>query len=277
MSWAAWKLRLQLHLSCFSHGRNLSHRWACFNMFSTLAYLTNLLCDVPVSKSWRGSMGSQHPSPNVKTLCNLEPQTWPEKITSRDAESTCFKGSRTSCDVICLSFWGQILAGKDHIHVMDASCRFNDWIDLILAVPEDVFLQMPQSRHWHKKCRFTRFVFQIHLDVLFLTDDCLSLILFCNKLSGRGQGYHCQMPTSDLTDKRLDACTKESQAPHNLLEPNINSFLGSKTEIRAIIRNCGEEIPCPTPQITYFSKGWGAQYAPGPQVPPPHDPFTEEV
>ena len=35
-------------------------------------------------------MGSQHPSPNVKTLCNFEPQIWREMITSRDAESTCF-------------------------------------------------------------------------------------------------------------------------------------------------------------------------------------------
>ena len=51
-------------------------------------------------------MGSQHPSPNVKTLCNFEPQIWPEIITSRDAESTCFKGSRTSCDVIIFAFFG---------------------------------------------------------------------------------------------------------------------------------------------------------------------------
>ena len=36
-------------------------------------------------------MGSEHPSPNVKTLCNVEPQLWPEIITTRDAESTCFK------------------------------------------------------------------------------------------------------------------------------------------------------------------------------------------
>ena len=60
-------------------------------------------------------MGSQHPSPDVKTLCNFEPQIWPESITSRDAKSTCFKGSRTSCDVIILAFWGKFLAGKDHI------------------------------------------------------------------------------------------------------------------------------------------------------------------
>ena len=52
------------------------------------------------------SLGSQHPSPNVKTLCNFEPQIWPEIITSRDAESTCFKGSRTSCDVIIVGIFG---------------------------------------------------------------------------------------------------------------------------------------------------------------------------
>ena len=42
-------------------------------------------------------MGSQHPSPNVKNLWNLETQIWLEMITSRDAESACFKGSQTSC------------------------------------------------------------------------------------------------------------------------------------------------------------------------------------
>ena len=60
-------------------------------------------------------MGSEHPSPNVKTFCNFEPQTWPEIVTSRDAESACFKGPRTSCDVIILGICWPILAGKDHI------------------------------------------------------------------------------------------------------------------------------------------------------------------
>ena len=51
-------------------------------------------------------MGSQHPSPNVKNFPRFEPQIWPEIITSRDAESTCFKGSRSSCDVITFRiFW----------------------------------------------------------------------------------------------------------------------------------------------------------------------------
>ena len=50
-------------------------------------------------------MGSQRPSPNVKTLCNFEPQIWPEMITSRDVKSACFKGSSTSCDVRILVFF----------------------------------------------------------------------------------------------------------------------------------------------------------------------------
>ena len=58
-------------------------------------------------------MGSQHPSPNVQTLCNFEPHIWPEIITSRDAESTCFKGSRTSCDVINFGFlWAKFWPNK---------------------------------------------------------------------------------------------------------------------------------------------------------------------
>ena len=63
-------------------------------------------------------MGSQHPSPHVTTLCNFEPQIWPEVITSRDAESTCFKGSRTSCDVIIFGFfkakfWPENIISRD--------------------------------------------------------------------------------------------------------------------------------------------------------------------
>ena len=42
-------------------------------------------------------MGSQHPSPDVKSLCNFETQIWLEIITSRDGKSACFKGSRMSC------------------------------------------------------------------------------------------------------------------------------------------------------------------------------------
>ena len=68
-------------------------------------------------------MGSQHPSPNVKTLCNFEPQIWLDIITSRDAESACFKLSRTSCrEIIFGIFWPNFGQKRSH-HVMDASCR----------------------------------------------------------------------------------------------------------------------------------------------------------
>ena len=68
-----------------------------------------------------GKLGSQHASPYVKTLCNFEPQIWPEIITSRDAQSTCFKGSRTSCDVINVGFLGTKFWPERSHHVMDAS------------------------------------------------------------------------------------------------------------------------------------------------------------
>ena len=68
-------------------------------------------------------MGSQHPSPNVKTFCKFEPQIWLEIITSRIAKSACFKGSRTSCrEIIFGFFWPNFGQERSH-HVMDASCR----------------------------------------------------------------------------------------------------------------------------------------------------------
>ena len=70
------------------------------------------------------SLGSQHPSSNVKTFCKFEPQIWLETITSRDARSACIKGSRTSCREINLGiFWTNFGQKRSH-HVMDASCRF---------------------------------------------------------------------------------------------------------------------------------------------------------
>ena len=69
------------------------------------------------------AMGSQHPSPNVKNFPRFEPQIWPEIITSRDAESTCFKGSRTSCREIIFGIFGANFGQKRSHHVMDASCR----------------------------------------------------------------------------------------------------------------------------------------------------------
>ena len=48
---------------------------------------------------------------------------WPETIT-RDAKSTCFKGSRTSCDAIIFVFF-QTVAGKDHITWWNLPANFS--------------------------------------------------------------------------------------------------------------------------------------------------------
>ena len=61
-------------------------------------------------------MGSQHPSPNVKNPLRIRAANWLEMITSRDAKSTCFQGSQTSCaEIISGIFFCQNLAEKDHI------------------------------------------------------------------------------------------------------------------------------------------------------------------
>ena len=73
---------------------------------------------------WSASriMGSQHPSPNVKNLCNFEMQTWLEMITSRDAQSACFQGSQTSCTEIISGVSLPKFGRKRPHHVMDACC-----------------------------------------------------------------------------------------------------------------------------------------------------------
>ena len=93
-----------------------------------------LFWNAPVKSSWTHvslvwfagatpeCLGNQHPSPNVKSLCNFEPQIWPEVFTSCDVESTCFKGPWTSCDVISFGiFWANFGQKRSH-QVMDASC-----------------------------------------------------------------------------------------------------------------------------------------------------------
>ena len=58
----------------------------------------------------------------VKNLCTFEPQIWLEIITSRDAKSTCFKGSQTSCtEMLSGVFWPKFGRKRSH-HVMDAAC-----------------------------------------------------------------------------------------------------------------------------------------------------------
>ena len=70
-------------------------------------------------------MGSQHPSPNVKALCNFETLIWLEIITSRDAKSACFQGSRTSCREIMFGLFRANFGQKRSHHVMNVSCWKN--------------------------------------------------------------------------------------------------------------------------------------------------------
>ena len=54
----------------------------------------------------------------MKTFCKFEPQIWLEIITSRDAKSACFKGSRTSCrEIIFGIFWPNFGQKRSH-HVI---------------------------------------------------------------------------------------------------------------------------------------------------------------
>ena len=89
-------------------------------------------------------LGSQHPSPNVKTFCKFEPQIWLEFITSRDAKSACFKGSRTSCREIFFGiFWPSFGRKRSH-HVMDASCRFPQNFAPFPDTVKRIFCQFPR-------------------------------------------------------------------------------------------------------------------------------------
>ena len=107
----------------------VSHRCACVKL-STKGGIApfwgsaNLLEKVSRDVGYRSDgMGSQHPSPNVKTFCNFEPQIWLEIITSRDAKSACFKGSRTPCREIIFGIFLPKFGQKRSHHVMDASYR----------------------------------------------------------------------------------------------------------------------------------------------------------
>ena len=110
-------------------------------------------------------MGSQHPSPNVKkTLCNFEAQIWLEMITSRDAKSACFKGSRTSCrEIIFGIFWPNFGQKRSH-HVMDAFCLSQTFSTL-----------GPKS--WNDSCSWSRKTPNA------VASSCLQLIFFTVKSS----------------------------------------------------------------------------------------------
>ena len=91
-------------------------------------------------------MGSQHPSPNVKTLCNFETQIWLEIIASRDAKSACWKVRGRHVERYSLASLGQILVRKDHI---------TWWVFPAEINPSKFFCVMntpsfaPSSQKWH--------------------------------------------------------------------------------------------------------------------------------
>ena len=61
-----------------------------------------IICTTPANRcvAEKAYLGSQHPSTNVKTLCNFELQIWPDITTSHDAMSACCLRLKTSCDVM---------------------------------------------------------------------------------------------------------------------------------------------------------------------------------
>ena len=62
----------------------------------------------------------------VKTLCNFEPHIWLEIITSHNAIGACFKGSRTSRNVIDCGVFSLVFGRKKRSHhVMDTSSRWS--------------------------------------------------------------------------------------------------------------------------------------------------------
>ena len=69
----------------------------------------------PSTINFELGLGSQHPSPDVQDPLRVRAAIWLKFITSRDAQSTCFKDSRTSCDVIMFGDLWPFFAGKDHI------------------------------------------------------------------------------------------------------------------------------------------------------------------
>ena len=100
-----------------------------------------------LQKGESSECGSQHPSPNVKIFCKFEPQFWLEFITSRDAKSACFKGSRTSCrELIFGTFWPNFGQKRSH-HVMDgqwiwtATFRFSESSGSLNG--PDLFTELP--------------------------------------------------------------------------------------------------------------------------------------
>ena len=81
---------------------NLANRICKFKILRPAIWSTEVL----------GEMGSQHPSPNVKNPLRIRAANWLEIITSRDAKSACFQGSKMLCTEIISCFFARILPKK---------------------------------------------------------------------------------------------------------------------------------------------------------------------
>ena len=91
----------------------------------------------------------RHFGVSEKNLWNIETQILLEIITSRDARSTCFKGSQTSCtEIISCVFLPKLRRKRSH-HVMDACC----WI-VHLILNQQCANWMRCKRRGSKKSHF---------------------------------------------------------------------------------------------------------------------------
>ena len=89
----------------------------------------------------------------MKNLGTFEPQIWLEIITSRDAKSTCFKGSQTSCtEMISGVFWPKFGRKRPH-HVMDAACKA---IMLATRFPSTIHITAAALKLGFPRHRFAR-------------------------------------------------------------------------------------------------------------------------
>ena len=129
-------------------------------IFCSLSVLTGPGRSAPTLPRGGYEQKGLHPSPNVKTFGNFELQIWLEIITSRDAKSACFKGSRTSCrEIIFAIFWPNFGQKRSH-HVMDASCR--------TKISQNI-LKVFNSFQWAPSNRHSKFVEIVQISKSLLT------------------------------------------------------------------------------------------------------------
>ena len=111
----SWKPLIFVKNACFSPGKTPNAE--------KHAFFTNRLVNRHLFGLVWCKLGRQHPSPNVKTPCSFELLIWPEIITSRDAESTCFKAQGRHVMWWMLgNFWPNF-GQKRSYHVMDVLSR----------------------------------------------------------------------------------------------------------------------------------------------------------